>query len=131
MRGRGASWQSSIRVRAAFSHVSRRLLSIPRLLIRVGTCASRLSAPDTHNVAEPALNSSNGSEGPSLNRHEPLHPLAGEDLTSIAIALRIHGDHVQPEDLAPVFAQASHLAHDFAILAVEEPDVIIREIGNV
>ncbi len=49
----------------ASSQVSPPWRSIPRLLIRVGNCASRLSAPDTRNVAEPSQNSTHGSEGRS------------------------------------------------------------------
>src|SRR5258705_11032866 len=66
-----------------------------------------------------------------LNGEEPLHSLAGEYFTCIDIAFRVHADHVQPEELASVFAHAAHLAHNLAIFAVEEPDVVIREIGNI
>ena len=64
----------------------------------------------------------------SLNRDEPLYPLAGEYFACIDVAFGIHGDHVQAEELAAVFAHASHPAHHLAVLAVEEPDMVIREI---
>ena len=47
------------------------------------------------------------------------------------IAFRIDGDHVQTEELAAVFAHAAHLADDFAVFAVKEPDVVIGQIGNI
>src|SRR2546425_141979 len=64
----------------------------------------------------------------TLSRHKPLHALAGEDLTRVDVALRIDGDHVKPEKLAAGFAHAAQLADDLAVLAVQEPDVIVREI---
>src|SRR5260370_30245288 len=67
----------------------------------------------------------------SPNGHEPLYPLAGKPLTRVDVAFRVDSDHVQPKKLAPVFTHASHLAHHLAVLAVEEPDVVIREIRNI
>ena len=60
-----------------------------------------------------------------LNRHEPLHPLPVENLAGIDVAFRIDGDHVQPEELAAVLAHATERAHDLAILAIEEPYVVV------
>src|SRR5579872_5435626 len=60
-----------------------------------------------------------------LFRDEPLHPLASEHLTRVDIALGVHFDHVQSEELAGVLPHAAQLAHHLAILAVEEPDVIV------
>src|SRR5579864_6363570 len=67
----------------------------------------------------------------SLDGDEPLYPLACEHFTGVDIAFGVGGDHVEPEELASVFAHASHLADDLAVLAVEEPDVVIGEVGNV
>src|SRR5260370_37578600 len=53
----------------------------------------------------------------SLHREEALHSLAGEHLTCVDVAFGIHGDHVQPEELAPVFAHAPQLRHNLAIVA--------------
>src|SRR5260370_33022951 len=60
----------------------------------------------------------------SPNWDKPLYPLAREHLACVDVAFGVHGDHVQPEKLAPVFAHAAHLAHHLAVLAVEEPDVV-------
>ena len=60
-----------------------------------------------------------------------MDPLAGEHLTRIDGALRIDRDHMQPVELAAAIAHAPHLTHDLAILAIEEPDVIVRQIGNI
>src|SRR5882762_1218030 len=42
----------------------------------------------------------------------------------------VDGDHVQAEPLSSVFAHAAHLAHDLAILAIQEPDVVVREVRD-
>src|ERR1700674_2165560 len=60
----------------------------------------------------------------SLHRDEPLYPLAGEHLTRVDVAFGVHGDHVQAEELAAVFAHLTHLAQDLAIQPVEEPVVV-------
>ena len=65
-----------------------------------------------------------------VRRYEPLHP-EGVDLPGVDEALRIHGDHVQAEKLAPGFAYASQLAHDLAGLPVEEPDLVVHAVGDV
>src|SRR6267378_2768481 len=62
------------------------------------------------------------------DRDESLYALAGEHLTRVDVALRVDGDHVQAEPLSSVFAHAAHLAHDLAILAIQEPDVVVREV---
>src|ERR1700722_9941492 len=49
------------------------------------------------------------------DRQESLDPFTGEDLTCVDVAFRVHRDHVQPEELATVFAHASHLTDDLAI----------------
>ncbi len=64
-------------------------------------------------------------------RVKSLNALTGEYLARVDSAFRIHGDHVQAEELAPVFAHASQLTDDLAILAVEKPDVVVGEVGNV
>ena len=64
-------------------------------------------------------------------RQEPLHPLTGENLARVDNAFGVNRNHMQPEELAAVFAHASHPAHYLAVLAVEEPDVVIRQIGNI
>src|SRR5439155_498344 len=66
----------------------------------------------------------------TLGGHKPLDALAGEDLTGVDVALRIDGDHVKPEPLAAVFAHAAHLSDDPAVLPIQKPEVIVREIGN-
>ena len=66
----------------------------------------------------------------TVGRHEPLHALAGEDLTRVDGALRIDGDHVKPVKLAAAITHAAHLTDDLAVLAVQEPDVIVREIRD-
>jgi hypothetical protein len=38
-------------------------------------------------------------------------------------------DHVQPVELAP-FCHAAHLVHDLSVIPVEEPNVVIPQIGN-
>ena len=62
---------------------------------------------------------------------EFLHPLAAEHFSRVNHAFGVHGDHVQPVELACVLAHAADLAHDLAILAIQEPDVVVGEIGNV
>jgi len=47
------------------------------------------------------------------------------------LPLEINGDHMKPEELSAVLAHAAQRAHDFAVLAVQEPDVVVRQIGNI
>src|SRR5216684_3527949 len=64
------------------------------------------------------------------SRDEPLHPLAVRNFSGIDVALRVDGDHVKSHKLAAVLAHGAHLAHDCAFVAIKEPNVIVREIGN-
>src|SRR5438445_10155785 len=66
-----------------------------------------------------------------LDGEKPLHSLAGKHFASVDDALRVHRFHMEPEELAAVFAHLAHLSQDLAVLAIEEPDVVVGEIGNV
>ena len=68
------------------------------------------------------------SHGASSRGHETLHPLAVEHLARIDVPRRVHCNHVKTEPLAAVLAHAAHLADDFAILAIQKPDVVVRQI---
>src|SRR6185295_6135102 len=63
-------------------------------------------------------------------RHEPLHAFAGEHFASVDVAFRVKSDHVQAEPLSAVFAHAAHLADDLAVISIEEPDVVVREVRD-
>jgi hypothetical protein len=61
-----------------------------------------------------------------FNGHEPLHALAAEDFPRVDVALGVDRNHMQPVELACIFAHAAQLAHDLAIFAIQEPDVVVR-----
>src|ERR1700722_1072927 len=93
------------------------------LALRVAPALARpLNLPPARFRSSPSL---------SLGRCKLLHTLAREDLPCVDDAFRIYRDHVQPKELARILAHTAHLAHDFAIHAIEEPNVVIRQIGNV
>src|SRR6266850_8205010 len=66
----------------------------------------------------------------AVGRHEPLHALAGEHLARVDVPPGVGGDHVQAEELPAGLAHASELAHHLAVLAIEEPDVVVRQVGD-
>jgi hypothetical protein len=66
-----------------------------------------------------------------LDREEPLHSLAVEDLTGIQGALRVHGFHMHAEELASFLTHAANLAYDLPVQAIQKPDLVIGEIRNI
>src|SRR5207244_2399361 len=64
----------------------------------------------------------------TVGGHEPLHALACEDLTCVDVAPRVDRDHVHPVELTAVVTHAAHLAHELAVFAVEEINVVVRQI---
>src|SRR5579871_279115 len=106
-----------------------------------GIVAAIPAAPSAWNnslrlILIPMLLSSNAAKSPliispSFHRQEPLHALAREDFAGVDVALGIDRYHVQPEKLAAVFAHVAHLADYFAVLAVQKPNVVVGEVGNI
>ena len=64
-------------------------------------------------------------------RQESLDPLAGENFTGISGAFRVHRFHVQSEELAAILAHAAYVPKNFAVLAIEEPDTVVGDIGDI
>src|SRR4029077_16551306 len=64
-------------------------------------------------------------------QQESLHSLAVEHFTGIQIALGVGRLHMDAVELAGVFAHATHGAEDLASLAVEEPYMVVGEIGDI
>jgi hypothetical protein len=67
----------------------------------------------------------------SRHGNESLDAFALENLAGVDDSFGVHGNHVEPEELAAVLAHAAHLTDDFAVVAVQEPDVVVGEIGDV
>ena len=67
----------------------------------------------------------------TVGGHEPLHALAGEHFARIEIALGVGGFHMKAEEASTVLTLLAQRAHDFARLAIEEPDVVVRQVGDV
>src|SRR5205085_10277510 len=67
---------------------------------------------------------------PLSDRNEALHSFARKNFARIDDALRIHADHVEPKELAAVLAHAAKRAENLAVIAIQKPDVIVRQIGN-
>src|ERR1043166_9498471 len=63
--------------------------------------------------------------------NEPLPSLSLKDLAGIDVPLGVYCDHVQPEELAAVLTHASHLAQDLTVIAIQEPDMVVRKVGDV
>src|SRR5262245_41423187 len=83
-------------------------------------------------MARPPLLSQEGTtfRFPLPNRNETLHALSAEYLTGIDVAARIHCDHVESEELAAVVTHATQRADNLAVIAVEKPNMVVRQIGN-
>src|SRR6266550_4007262 len=66
----------------------------------------------------------------AVGRHEPLHALAREHLARVDVPLRVGRYHVEAEELAATLTHASELTDDLAGLALDEPDVVVRQVGD-
>src|SRR5262249_41769487 len=66
-----------------------------------------------------------------LDRKESLHAFAGEHLAGVNNALGVDGNHVQAVPLTCVLAHAAHLPQYLSVFAVEEVDMVVRQIRNV
>src|SRR5262245_60941414 len=62
---------------------------------------------------------------------KPLHALAREHLARVDVPLRIGRDHVQAEELSAALAHAAKLTDDLARFALDEPYVVVRQVGDV
>ena len=67
----------------------------------------------------------------SRHRYESLDAFALENFAGVDGSFGIHGNHVEPEELAAVLPHTPHLTNDFSVVTVQEPDVVVREIGDV
>src|SRR6188474_353530 len=66
----------------------------------------------------------------AVGRYEALDALAGEHLARIDVAARVGGDHVQAEELAAALTHAPERANHLAVRAVQEPDVVVRQVRD-
>jgi len=66
-----------------------------------------------------------------VHGNKSLHALAVPNLTWVDVALRIDGDHVQTHELTAVLAHHAHITQYLAVPSIEEPDVVIRDVGNI
>ena len=63
--------------------------------------------------------------------NKPLHALALKDFASINVAFGIHSDHVKTKKLAAVFTHSAYLSHDCAVLPIQKPDMVVRQVGDI
>src|SRR5262249_48817692 len=67
----------------------------------------------------------------SRHRDESLDAFALENFAGVDDSFGIHGNHVEPEELAAVPPNTAHLTDVFAVVTFQEPDVVVGEIGDV
>src|SRR6202030_2625996 len=64
------------------------------------------------------------------NGDEFLNALAIFDFARVDIALRVHGDGVDPVELAGIMAGAAERANQFSVVAIEDPHHVVGAVRN-